>query len=161
MTPFSCRIRKEVLAAYPEWECYSSQERWKESDPYFVVQVPAPEGAATTLPLRISTWDEEVTIDFDYYHTHFERWHPEPGDSRHESALLYMRDLLAERIAVASWWQEEHCKVCAQHEPGATLAPPFKVNFTRVRVRSWQGSHNFESDAQPFATADGFAVAKG
>jgi hypothetical protein len=158
MTAFSSRIREEVLASYPEWACYSSEERWKDSDPYFVVQVPAPESAATTLPLRISTWDEEITIDFDYYHTHFERWNPEPGDSRNESASLYMRDLLSEKIAVASWWQEGHCRVCAQHEPGGTLAPPFKVSFTKVRVRSWQGSHNVESDAQPFAAADGFAA---
>ena len=147
VSPFSSRIRAEILAEFPEWVTYSGEEQWKGSESYFVVQIPAPEAAATTLPLRISTWNEEITVDFDYYHTHFERWKPEPGDSRHESASLYVRELLAEHIAVASWWQETHCKLCAQQQPGAPLTPPFNIAYTRVRVRSWRGSHNVESNA--------------
>lgn len=147
MSPFSARIREEVWASFPEWQPFSSEERWRGSEPYFVVTVSAPSEANTALPFRLSTWDEEITVDFDYYHTHFERWNPEPGDSRHQAALLYVRDLLSERVAVASWWQGRHCKVCGQLEPGESLAPPFNVRYTRARVRSWHGSHNVERNA--------------
>jgi hypothetical protein len=132
------------MAAFPEWARYATEETWKGSEPYLVVTVPAPGGAGTILPLRISTWDEEITVDFDYYHTHFERWSPNPGDSKYESALIYVRELLAENIAVASWWQDSHCRACSQFEPGTPPSPPVKVAYTRVRIRSWNGTHNAE-----------------
>ena len=147
MSPFSLRIREEVLSAFPEWEKYAEEETWKKSEPYLVVTVPAPEKANTDLPLRISTWDEEVTVEFDYYHTHFDRWAPEPEDTRHQSALIYVQELLAEKVAVVSWWQDEHCKVCGQVEPGSSLTPPFSIAYSRVRVRSWNGTHNANGDA--------------
>lgn len=145
MSPFSIRIRNEVLASFPEWESYALEESWKNSAPYFVVTVPVNGETTETLPLRISTWDEEITVDFDYYHTHFERWNPEPGDSRHQSALLYVRELLAEHIAAASWWQGDQFRIASQWEPGTPLEPKFKVAYTRVRVRSWRGT--LDSDA--------------
>ncbi len=142
MSPFSLQVREEILATFPEWEQYATEETWKDSDPYLVVTVPAPRNADTDLPLRISTGDEEVTVDFDYYHAHFERWAHQPGDTRHHSAQLYVQELLAETFAVASWWQENHCKVCGQVELGASLKPPMNIVYTRVRVRSWNGTHN-------------------
>ncbi len=147
MRPFSLRIREEVLGTFPEWEQYAAEEAWKDSDPYLVVTVPAPKSADTDLPLRISTWDDEVTVEFDYYHTHFDRWAAVPGDTRHQSAQLYVQELLAEKFAVASWWQENHCKVCGQVEPGQALTPSLNIAYTRVRVRSWNGTHNAAGDA--------------
>jgi hypothetical protein len=147
MTPFSVRLREQILASFPEWDAYARDERWQEGETYVVVIVPAPGAAAAALPLRISTYDDEITVDFDYYHSHFERWNAEPGDSRHQSALIYVRDLMAERVIVGSWWQGSHCKVCAQLVPGAALTPPMNVAYTHVRVRSWNGSHNVDSEA--------------
>ena len=147
MSPFSIRIREEVLAAFPEWGPNAAEETYKGSPPYLVVTIGPPPEAKTELPLRISTWDEEVTVDFDYYHTHFDRWNPVDCDDRHKSALLYVRAVLEEKIAAASWWQEDECKVCSQLEPGESLEPRFKVSYSRVRVRSWRGTLNADSDA--------------
>lgn len=147
MSPFSARIRDEILAAFPAWSVYAVSETYKNSKPYLVVTVPAPHEANTSLPLRISTWDEEVTVDFDHYHSHFARWNPEDGDDIHKSALLFVQAVLSEEIAAASWWQGDHCKVCSQLKPGAPLKPRFNVAFTRVRVRSWLGTHNVDHDA--------------
>jgi hypothetical protein len=147
MSPFSLRIREEVLISFPEWAPYVAEETWKNSPPYLVVTVPPPTDADTEQPLRISTWDEEVTVDFDYYHAHFDRWTAKPGDTRHQSALMYVQDLLAERLAVASWWQDSHCKVCAQMQPGGSLKPSINIGYNRIRVRSWNGTHNAESDS--------------
>jgi hypothetical protein len=142
LTPFSAQIRKEVLAAFPQWELLAEEDTCKGSAPYLVVTVPAPPQANTDLPLRISTWDEEVTVDFDYYHTHFDRWNPEKDDDLHQSALLFVQAILQEKVAAASWWQGDQCKVSSQVEPGAPLDPPFKVAYSKVRVRSWFGTHN-------------------
>jgi hypothetical protein len=134
--------------AFPDWECFAAKETWKGSDPYLVVTVPPPPEAKTELPLRISTWDEEVTVDFDYYHTHFDRWNPDDGDDRHNSALLYVRAILEEKIAAASWWQDDKCKICSQLEPGDSLAPWLKISYSKVRVRSWRGTHNADMSAR-------------
>jgi hypothetical protein len=131
MSPFSSQIREEILATFPEWEPFVTSETYKGSQSYMVVTVPPPLEAKAEHPLRISTWDEEVTIDFDYYHTHFDRWNPEEGDDRTKSALLYTKAVLEEQIAVASWWQGDHCKLCSQIESGASLKPPFRVAYTR------------------------------
>lgn len=147
MSPFSLQVREEVLGTFPHWEQHAAEETWKDSDPFLVVTVPAPKSADTELPLRISIWEEEITVDFDHYHTHFDHWSPQPGDTRHQSAQIYVQELLAESFAVASWWQENHCKVCGQVEPGAALNPPMDIAYTRVRVRSWNGTHNVAGDA--------------
>ena len=147
MSPFSLQVREEILSRFPEWVDFAVYETYNDSEPYLVVTVPAPLEANTTLPLRISTWDEEITVDFDYYHTHFDRWKPEEGDDRHRSAQLYVIALLEENIAVASWWQGEACKVCSQLEPGDPLVPRLDISYSRVRVRSWKGSHNSDSEA--------------
>lgn len=147
MGPFSLRIRDEVLASFPEWGSFAVEETYKGSEPYLVVAVPPPSASKTDLPLRISTWDEEVTVDFDYYHAHFDRWNPDEGDDRHKSALLFVRAILEEQVGAISWWQGDLCKVCSQHEPGESLQPRFKVAYSTVRVRSWRGTLNADSDA--------------
>ena len=147
MSPFSLRIREEILSTFPEWSKFAVEETYKGSEPYLVVTVPAPPEANTELPLRISTWDEEVTVDFDYYHTHFEKWRPEGDDDRHRSGQLYVKSLLNEEIAAVSWWQGDLCKLCSQLEPGEPLKPRFNISFTSVRVRSWKGAHNADSEA--------------
>jgi hypothetical protein len=141
------RIREEILATYPEWAAFAAADTYKSSEPYLVVTVPPPAEANNELPLRISTWDEEITVDLDYYHAHFDRWNPGNGDDRNKSAQLFVQAILEENVAAASWWQGEACMVCSQIEPGAALKPPFNVAYTRVRVRSWRGSHNADCDA--------------
>ena len=66
MSPFSLQVREEILSRFPEWVDFAADETYDDSEPYLVVTVPAPLEANTTLPLRISTWDEEITVDFDY-----------------------------------------------------------------------------------------------
>ena len=83
--------------------------------------MPAAPEAKTELPLRIHIWDEEVTVDFDHHHTHFGRWNPDEGDDRHQSALLYVRAALEEKIAAASWWQEGSCAICLALPPNERI----------------------------------------
>ena len=137
MSPFSARVSAEILADFPEWQAASRFERYKGSDEYFVVELAPPN--QTSLPLRISTWDDEITVDLDYYHAHFERWRPAPGDTRYLAGLLFVTDVLNDRLGAASWWQGDHCKMCSPYEPGGALTPRFNISFSRVRVRSWTG----------------------
>jgi len=42
MSPFSVRVREEVLRAFPQWEPFATEETYEDSAPYFVVTVPTP-----------------------------------------------------------------------------------------------------------------------
>jgi hypothetical protein len=135
MSPLSARTSAEILADFPECQVASRLERYEGSDEYFVVEIPPPN--PNSLQLRVSTWDDEVTTDFDYYHAHFARWRPEPGDNRYLAGLLFVKEVMSERLGAVSWWQDNHCKMCAAYEAGAPLTPRFDIAFTGVRVRSW------------------------
>ena len=143
MTPFTKRITSEILLSYPEWESRAIFESYKGSEPYLIICISAPPEAKTDRPFRISTWDDEVTVDFDYYHCHFEKWLPEEDDERNQAALLYVKDLFAERFAVASWWKGNKMRMSALHKPGEILNKPLPlIRFNRIRVRSWKGTLN-------------------
>jgi hypothetical protein len=140
LPPFAVGVRDAVLAAYPEWSAHARTETWKGGEPYLVIEVPTPTDA---LPLRLDTDGEEVTVSYDYYHAHFERWTPEPEDTRWQSALLFVRDLLAEHVAAATWWQDARIRVGSAWEPGTPLESGLSlIPHNRVRVRSWLGTHD-------------------
>lgn len=144
MSTFSARIRQEILADFPAWAEFAVAETFEGSQPYLVVTVPAPPEADTVLPLRISTWGDEVSVDFDYYHSHFDRWNPEDGDDWNRSALFFVHAILEDEVAAASFWQGDHCKLCCQLRPGEPAIPAFDVDHSRVRVRSWSGALNVD-----------------
>ena len=140
LPPYAADVRAAVLADYPQWAAYARAETWQGGAPYLIIEVPTPTDA---LPLRIDADGEEVTVSYDYYHLHCERWAQEPGDAHWQSAQLFVADLLAERVSAASWWQDEHQRVGAAWEPGTPLEPGFKLApINRVRVRSWHGTHD-------------------
>lgn len=147
MSPFSLQVRSEILSSFPDWAGFVGEETYNGSQPYLVVTVPAPPEADTHLPLRISTWDEEVTVDFDYYHAHFDRWKAEDDDGTHSAAQLYVNAILSESILVASWWKGDAWVLSAQIEEGSPVAPFADVKFSKVRVRSWKGTHNKDASS--------------
>lgn len=140
----SNNIKAQVLAAFPEWAALANAETYKDSPAYWTFTVVPPVAAQIDSPLHISTWDDEITVALDHSHAHFQRWNPEPGDNIFQSALLYVRALLAEQIGVASWWQGDHCKMAGTYTHGDRLTPRFKIFYSRVRVRSWHGTLNID-----------------
>jgi hypothetical protein len=146
VSPFSLQVRQEILCSFPEWEPFAVEERWKESEPYLLVTIQAP-ATAGALPLRISTWDDEVTVDFDHYHAHFDYWLPKPSEPEELAALPFVQALLREEVTVASWWLESAFKASSQRAPGEDLKAPLGIKHSRVRVRSWRGTHNVDRSA--------------
>ena len=141
---FATSIKAQVLSTFPDWAALASAETYKDSPAYWVFAVPPPSAGQVDSPLRISTWDDEITVAFDHHHAHFDRWIPAPDDDIHRSALLFVQALFSEQIGVASWWQGDHCKMASSYIPGDGLAPHFKIAYSRVRVRSWNGTLNID-----------------
>lgn len=92
---------------------------------------------STAVPLRITTDDDEVTVSFDAFHAHFGS-----EDSEEESfakAIVLVRNIMTERVSVASWWKDEKWVGSRLVEAGVSAErPPYVDSTAALRVRSWK-----------------------
>lgn len=143
MDPFSAAASEQIFAAFPEWRAIAREEQAEDGSSFLVVEVAPPAAARVEHGLVIDTANQEVTVGFDCYHSHFDE---SIGDGELfgiEAALELVRQIVNERIAVVSWWDGEHWRGSAQLEAGAEPeAAKWVMHFDRVRVRSWKGSLN-------------------
>ncbi|HWA27995.1 MAG TPA: hypothetical protein VG734_20250 [Lacunisphaera sp.] len=105
------------------------------------VQPPNPRASA---PLWIRTEDDEITVGFDAFHTHFSAWDESTTEAQSfVGALTLARDIMAERALVASWWLEEKWSGSQLVEPGfKPERPEYVAGSAAARVRSWTGARD-------------------
>ena len=150
MTSFSSTAAAELFAAFPHWRTLVRREETQSGASYLVVEITPPAAAEVVHGLRIDTSNEEVTVGFDCYHSHFDSW---VGDGEHfgtQAAVEFIKQIVSERVAVVSWWFNEEWRGSAQLETNTTLLPPSwatAASFNRIRVRSWNGSFNADTSA--------------
>jgi len=148
MTEFSAKASEQLFARFPEWRQYAKVEKEADGKAFIRLEVPAPAGANARSGLVVSTANEEVTVEFDYYHSHFDEM---VGDGTHvgtETALDLIRRFLAEEVAAVSWWHGDDWRGSTIVNAGETPEPfEFRRPFNRVRIRSWKGTLNADVDA--------------
>jgi hypothetical protein len=142
MTPFSETTIEAILAAFPDWKPFVRQERGRNGDVYAIVEAPAPAVANTADGLWITTENDEVTVWFDRFHSHFDCWEVM---SNGDAASSFVEDLLNERIVVASTWRgDEWLSAWPERAGDPVETPPSGI---RLRIRSWRGRFNEDRDA--------------
>jgi hypothetical protein len=146
MDTFSLILNEQLFATFPEWRALARKERAEDGSSCLVIHVLPPAGTDVHHHgLLVCSSDEEVTVSFDFYHSHF---YALTGDDNHlgaPAALEFIQQILSERVSVVSWWLDEEWRGSAQLEAGASPQPPWWLesgSFNRVRVRSWRGSFN-------------------
>lgn len=150
MNTHSTTAAEALFEAFPEWRQFARTETSEDGGSYLVVEVPAPPEAKVEHGLVIDTSNEEVTVGFDCYHTHFDDW---VGDGEHfgtHAALQFISQVVSERVAVVSWWFNDVWRGSAQLDGDAKPDVPDWVRkdaINRIRVRSWRGSLNADIDA--------------
>jgi hypothetical protein len=147
MTPFSHETAQIVFRDFPDWRAFSREERNHDGTLYLVVEVPPPAEANTLLGLVVSTDNDEVTVAFDYYHSHFDEWSSNDDWAHQYAALPFVQGLLSETIAVTSWWRGNEWRGSSQQLAGTDAEPDHITDFSRIRVRSWKGTFNDDRDA--------------
>jgi hypothetical protein len=141
---------EELFAEFPEWRALARTETATDGEEYLVIEVAPPQQAKVEHGLVIDTSNGEVTVGFDSYHSHFDDW---VGDGEHfgtTAAIEFIKQIISERTAVVSWWQGTQWRGSAQLEAGAKSAVPgwaTEGQYDRVRIRSWLGSLNADTDA--------------
>jgi hypothetical protein len=144
LNAFSRAFADHLFRAFPEWRALARVEREDgEETGYLIVEVPSASGAAE--PLSVWTVDDEVTVSFDAFHTHF--WWPvgEAEVSSAEDPITFIREILTETLVVVSWWNEgEARRSTAQPAAEAVELSGGRERITRARVRSWKGTFDRE-----------------
>jgi hypothetical protein len=149
MNAFSEAVSEALFAAFPHWRPLARTESSEEGDSYLVVEVPALAEADVQRGLLILTSNEEITVGFDFYHSHFNGSISDGEAFGMEAALEFIQRVIAEEIAVVSWWLDEKLRGSAQIDAGASPATVTWGSlgaFNRIRVRSWRGSLNADID---------------
>lgn len=143
MDRFSQTTAEEIFASFPEWRALAREEQADDGSAFLVIEVAPPREANVEHGLIVDTANQEVTVGFDCYHSHYDQW---VGDGEHvgtEAALEFVKRIINERVAVVSWWQNELWRGSAQLEAGASPElPSWQTSFNRIRIRSWKGALN-------------------
>jgi hypothetical protein len=143
-------LEEELFAAFPHWRGIARTETDDEGCEYVVVAVPTPAKASVEHGLVVDTAHGEITVAFDFYHTHFHEYVGYGGHMGTGAAAAFIEDLMSEHVAVVSWWNAGAWCGSAQVEAGASVPVPSWAKagtYDRVRVRSWEGTFNADSDA--------------
>ena len=134
-------LARVLFATHPEWVGYARIEIADDGEtPDLVVEVPSPhseEGAK----LVVYTEDFEVTVNFAYYHNHFD-WPANDVDISLKPISL-IAAILNEDVAAASGWNDEKWAGSWLVKRGEQIEPPEKFSSMKiVRVRFWDGTLN-------------------
>ena len=139
LNSFSVEFALALFSKYPSWRQFSKIDSSDFSKNFLVVEVLPPDRAEAD-PLIIYTDGDEITVQFDRYHSHFD-W--PPFDEVHRNPLAFIDDIVQERIAIVSLWGD------GRWLGSQTLAPPERMEgifrhsqAEMLRIRSWNGSFN-------------------
>ena len=77
--------------------------------------------------LLVTTDNEEVTVGFDFYHSHFDSVVGEGEHFGTATALEFVRQIVSQRVAVASWWLDDEWKASGQLAAGTQPKASFAI----------------------------------
>ena len=146
----SLTTAEQLFAEFPDWRALARTETAEDGAEYLVIEVPPPPQAMVEHGLVIDTSNEEITVGFDSYHSHFDDWVGDGEQFGTEAVIEFIKQIISERTAVVSWWQGEEWRGSAQLEAGTKSAAPSwaaQGQYDRVRIRSWLGTFNANTDA--------------
>jgi hypothetical protein len=145
---FSLRTAEQLFTRFPSWRPLATVEKAEDGSCYLHIEVPAPQGANAAHGLTITTANEEVTVGFDHYHSHFPSMVGDGEQFGTDYAMHFIEQLLAEKVAVVSWWQGDKWRGSSTMDAGAMAMPSdFMKPFDIERVRSWNGGLNADRAA--------------
>jgi hypothetical protein len=136
LNKYSLKVLGLVEKVYPGWIGYAQVGEF-EGQKYLEIKIPAPY-EPTEHDLMITTLRNDLTVYFDYYHTHFGRWYATPEEA-FEQASLYIKMILQEELIVA-------VKMVDGRQGGAGGYSPDKLAEIKEGevsyTRSWRGTYN-------------------
>lgn len=143
--PISNTIAKErILTEFHEWSIFQAEKVESNGIEFLLFQIPTPKSAQVTAGLEIEIGNGEVTVFFDYYHTHFDEF---MGDDEYniglDAAIALIRGIITEKVVIVSWWMDEKWRGSSKIKVGQCSTPNLEIQpYNRTRIRSWTGKYN-------------------
>lgn len=148
MDEFSVLASQEIFESFPEWREFAREESGDDGSTFLVVEIPPLASADTVHGLWVYTCNQEITIEFDYFHSHFAVWSGDENALGEQPAVDFVHGILSDRIAIISWWDKEKFLGSTSAETGQSPElPNWLTNINRTRVRSWSGKLNSDAEA--------------
>ncbi|GAA0182125.1 hypothetical protein SH2C18_45580 [Clostridium sediminicola] len=98
LNEYSVDFSKILYSAFPTFEKYQEIKEYEGYDKaYLLIEVPSPHNKDNDL--WISTHNEEITVGFDWYHTHF--GYGETDEDDFKLAINFIKEIIEEKIAIA------------------------------------------------------------
>ena len=131
-----------LFSTHPSWREYAAMAASTDGDGMvLIVTVPAPESSRAEYPLTIDTDNDEVTVGFDKYHSHFD-W--PSSDEGHGNPLCFIDDIIKERTVVVSVWSGEKWALSTTLDASKSVDEISRIPdaATVAKLRSWTGKYS-------------------
>lgn len=136
----SRRFAEALLREFPEWAPYLRRADDDDPEPgTLLVEVPPPPPG--TGPLWIDTENEEITVAFADWHSHYTAWRDEDEEASMRDALAAIREIVEERLLSVAALNGEQWRRSWSVAPGE---PVETRHGDTTRVRSWRGTYDAE-----------------
>jgi hypothetical protein len=141
LNAFSATFARELFSLRPSWRQFALVDTSQnEEGNFLVVKLDPPVESRSSRPLAIYTNNDEVTVEFDVYHSHF-YW---PGDDEFfGNPIKFVDDIIDERLIVVSFWAGEkwagsRTMVATQRLEDLDIPSTASV----AKLRSWKGRYS-------------------
>ncbi len=127
-----------ILTRFPEWESFASINLTADN---LEIRIPCPSPAVTE-GLWVSTADQEMTVGFHTYHSHFTDFDRPMNPNLIEAALNQASAYLHEQRGIVTWYKGEQIVggTCVNLPVEGDLPRMFlQYPITHGTLRSWTG----------------------
>ncbi|MCG7392743.1 hypothetical protein MHY87_07485 [Microvirga sp. ACRRW] len=131
-----------VEERFPQWLEYARFiSKDEDGLDYIKLTIPNPAETSHQQPLEITTWDEEITVFFGDFHTHFPWPDGFDGSDNRDRVMDFVQALVDEDIVIASVWTKGRLKLSSTARPTdlARLAG-VPTGDHELRIASWRGT---------------------
>ena len=132
---YSVNFSKMLYSIFPRFKQYEEIKEYDEySEAYLLIEVQSSSNSENIL--WISTYDEEITVGFDWYHTHF--GYSEIDEDDFKLAIDLIKEIVEEKMAIAvikkkdSWIRSYIIK--------NNELPEINKDET-IEIKSWNGTY--------------------
>lgn len=147
LSEYSKEISAQILVEYPEWEEYSGTDEYN-GEVYFLIEVMPPSNNVEN-PMRVYTYQDELTVSFDAYHAHFYEFVEEDPAMKDDDASTFIKKIVNDSHAVVSYWHDEQwcgsTLLRKEEFPTDNEEYPY-ANI--IKFRSWSGKLDKEIECE-------------
>ncbi|WP_055666209.1 hypothetical protein [Desnuesiella massiliensis] len=130
-----------ILIRIPEYKQYVKFKKYsyERDGAYAYIDIPCPSDAESNL--RISTYGDEITVRFDYFHCHF--GYSDSHEEDYDEVIKMIKEIINEDIINITGTREGNLAFSCFIKPEEIASMEIDYdNYDAISIKSWKGSFN-------------------